>query len=77
LLESWSSCGILLGDRIAGQFADQRCHASDSELDINAVRLDINPLDEEFNDARLFGWEEFIPRRLDASSELRTPQNDR
>ena len=65
MLERRSSCGILLGDGIAGQFAEERGDAIDPELDINTVGPDINALDEEFNDAGLLGWEEFIPKRVE------------
>jgi hypothetical protein len=54
-----------LGDGIAGQFAEERGHASDPELDINTVIPDINSLDEEFDDTGLLGGEESIPERLE------------
>ena len=60
----------------AGQFADKGSDASYPELDVYAIRPDIDALDQETNDAGLLGWKKFIPERVERLQRIRAEKGE-
>ena len=66
------SCGGLLRRADRCQLTEGAGEAVGAQVDVEAVDADVDPRDQQLNDARLLGGEEFIQRGSSRSSASRT-----
>src|SRR5581483_10320604 len=52
------------------ELIDQLGEPRSAHADVQTVGVDFNPLDEKLHDARLLGWKEFIPNRIESLKRL-------
>src|SRR3954471_1624347 len=59
-----------LNARTGVQIARQACQSIDAKMDVSSGRTDIDPSDEQANDAGLFRRKQLIPERLEPVESL-------
>src|ERR1700756_2574435 len=63
--QAWS-CRSLLRPTDGRQLSEGAGEAVRAEMDVEAVDADVNPRDQELDDAGLLGGEELVPHRIKA-----------
>ena len=51
-------------------FAREAAEAIDAQPDVQPIRADVHPLDQQLHDARLLGGEQLVPERIEPLQRL-------